>query len=459
MSDREQAPDATRVAGFFFNVNFVFVSTVASYGLAFLYVVVIARALGPEGRGVTALYQAAVSLGFAFLSFGIVPAVIYFVGRRELAPRQALESGLSVTLVALACTALGVLALLPLAGDRLAAEGVPFWLALVSVPAVIQYRTVESVLRAEGRFGAMNAMEILLPLSILAGLLLVELTAGLTVERAIYAWSLALLLPTAAGYALVGSCAWPRRLASIRQLLPTLRFGVQAQLGNLIQLLNYRLDSYLVLVFVNTAGVGLYAVGVSLSEGMWFIANAVTVVLLTNLTRGDESYAAKTTPIVCRNTLLITGLAALAAAAAAPLAVPAIFGSSFGDAVLPFLWLLPGTVALAGTKILAAYVFSRGRPLINAWIAGATLVVTVIADLVLIPLFEVGGAAAASSIAYVTSLGLTAAAYRRLSGGSLTEALLPRPADAALYRDGIRSLAARLHRSRPPNEKQLRSGS
>jgi O-antigen/teichoic acid export membrane protein len=445
--------------GFLFNVNFVFVSTVASYGLAFLYVVVLARALGPEGRGVTALYQAAVNLGFALLSLGIAPAVIYFVARREQTARQALECALSVTLAAVAATALGALAVMALAGDRIEAEQVPFWLAVLAVPAVIQYRAVESVLRAQGRFGAMNALEVLLPLSILSCLLAVELTAGLTVERAVYAWSLGFVPPVVAGYALVGVAAWPRRLARTMLLLPVLRFGVQAQLSNLIQLLNYRLDTFLILLFVNAAGVGLYAVGVSLSEGMWFIANSVAVVLLTNLTAGDEAYAARMTPVVCRNTLLVTGLASIVAAIAAPVVLPAIFGRDFEDAVQPFLWLLPGTVALAGTKILAAYVFSRGRPMINAWIALATLAVTVVADLALIPLFEVSGAAAATSLSYVLSLVLTAIAYRRLSGGSIAAALLPRPADAALYVDGLRSLAARVRPSRSSSGERLRSSS
>jgi peptidoglycan biosynthesis protein MviN/MurJ (putative lipid II flippase) len=109
--------------------------------------------------------------------------------------------------------------------------------------------------------------------------------------------------------------------------------------------------------------------------------------------------------------------------------------------------LLPGTVALAGTKILAAYVFSRGRPLINAQIAFVTLVVTVIADLILIPPFEVAGAAAASSLAYCCSLALSAVAWRRISGGSISDALLPRLSDAPYYRDGLRSLLGRLRRS------------
>ena len=426
--------------GFLLNVNLVFLSTVMAYGLAFLYVVVIARALGPEGRGVTALYQAAVNMAFAILSLGLPAAVIYYVARREQTVRQAMENGLSITIAATALTAAFALAFVPMFGAELKAEQVPYWPAIIAVPAIIQGRVIDSVLRAQGRFLAMNALDILLPLSILSNLLAVEIAVGLTIERAVYAWSLGFILPVVAGYAAIGAPGWPRRLAPLSLLRPTVRFGVQAQLGNLIQLLNYRLDVYLILLFVNTAGVGLYAVGVSLSEGMWFIANSVSVVLLTSLTAGDEGNAARLTPVVCRNTLLVTGLASLAAAAAAPVVIPMLFGRDFDDAIVPFLCLLPGSIALSGTKILAAYVFSRGRPMINAQIAAATLAVSLLAALALLPLWGVTGAAIAASIAYCVSLSLTAIAYHRLSGASISDALLPRPTDLALYTGALASL-------------------
>jgi len=433
--------------GFLFNVNLVFVATVAASGLGFVTAVLLARTLGPEGRGVTALYQAAVSLGFAFLSLGIATAIVYYVARRDFSGRQAMEAGLSVTLLATAIAGLGVAIAALAFGGRLADQDIPYWLVLVAIPALVQFRAAEAVLRAQARFGAMNLLEVSLPLSILGCLGAVELASGLTIHRAVVAWSLAFLPPVLLGYALLGPTQWPRRLAGRDLLWQATRFGTQGQLSNLVQLLNYRLDSYLVLLLVNASGVGLYAVGVSLSEGMWLIANSVSVVLLTSLTASDDANAARMTPIVCRNTLLVTAGAAIAAAAVSPFAIPLIFTRQFDDAVLPFLWLLPGTVALAGTKILAAYVFSRGRPLINAQIAFVTLVVTVTADLILIPLFEVAGAAAASSLAYCCSLALSAIAYRRLSGGSIAEALLPRISDASYYIDGLHSVLGRVRRS------------
>jgi O-antigen/teichoic acid export membrane protein len=173
------------------------------------------------------------------------------------------------------------------------------------------------------------------------------------------------------------------------------------------------------------------------------MANSAAVVLLTNLTAGDDEYVARMTPLVCRSTLLLTGSAALASAAVSPVVIPLVFGSGFDDAVVPFLCLLPGTVALSGGKILSAYVFSRGRPTINAVIAVVTLIVTVVADFILIPWLDVTGAAIGATIAYSVSLTLTTIAYQRLSGASIFKALVPQPSDAGIAFEAVRGIAAR----------------
>jgi stage V sporulation protein B len=445
MTNPSDEPAAsTPQGGFLLNVNFVFLSTIAVYGLSFLMAVLLARTLGKDGRGITALFQAAVTLGFAFLSLGIATAAVYFVSRRQFSGRQAMESALSITLISLAITAAAVAVTALAFGDELADEEVPYWMAMVAVPALVQFRSLEAVLRGQGRFGAMNLIEITLPLTMLLFLGLTEVIWGLTVYRAIVAWSLACLPPVLIGYAMLDSRHWPRKLADTSLLKPAVHFGVQGQASNLIQLLNYRLDSYLVLWLVNAGGVGLYSVAVSFSEGLWFIANSVAVVLMTNLTAGEDEYAARVTPLVCRNTLLVTAAAAAGAAVVSPLVIPAVFGADFEDSVVPFVLLLPGTVALAGAKVLSAYIFSRGLPLINARIALISLIVTLLLDLALIPPFDVAGAAAGASLGYCLSLALSALSYRRLSGAPIADALTPRLSDGHLYLDGLNSLAERL---------------
>ena len=54
--------------GFLFNVNLVFAGTVMNAAVSLTIAVLLARTLGPDGRGVTSLYQSAVNVGFMVLS-------------------------------------------------------------------------------------------------------------------------------------------------------------------------------------------------------------------------------------------------------------------------------------------------------------------------------------------------------------------------------------------------------
>jgi stage V sporulation protein B len=445
---QEEASDP-RHSGFLLNVNLIFVSTLAVNVLSFAIVVVVSRLLGPSGRGVTSLYQTGVNGAYAFISFGAAVGALYYVSRREVSERQAMEAGLSATIGAALLSALGVLVLRAAFGRQLSEADVPYWLIVVAIPLVVQFRMVEVLLRAGGRFFIVSVIEAGVPAATLAGLLAVEALAGLTVGRAIAVWSLSPLPSVLFAYRALGWKAMPRRPALDAGALRLMRFGLQGQAGNIIQLLNYRLDSYLVLLFVNAAGVGLYSVGVAVSEGLWLVANSVAIVLIPKLAASDPQYAARTAPLICRNTLLVTALGAAALGVVSPVAVPLLFGSKFNGSVQPLLWLLPGVVALAGTKVLSAYVFSQGKPLINTYISVGTLVATLAGDLALIPLLGVDGAAIASTLSYGLSLVLTVRAYSRLSGHAVAEAVLPRPSDVRLYLDGARTVLARLRRPGP----------
>lgn len=448
MSDAAAATETSLPRRFLANINFVFLSSLAGNTIGFFNIVLLARALNKEGLGEATLYQAVIGLGYAFFNLGIGPAAFYFVMRKEISERQALAAGLTVTLLAALATAAGVLVAAVFFDQELESRDIPYALAALAVPALVQLRIAEALLRAQGRFGAMNVLEVALPVSIFIALFAVELTAGLTVRRSIWAMTLAYAPVVVLGYALIGPRFWPRGFGSVSLMLKSVRFGGQSQLTNLLLLANYRLDVFLVQILVSTAGVGLYRVASTQAEGLWLPANSIAIVLLTSITGGASRDSPGLTPVVCRNTLLVTAVAAVVAALIAGFWIPVVFTKDYSGSVLPYLLLLPGIVALSGSKILAAYVFSRGRPMINAWIALAALVATVPTDVVLIHLFGVPGAAAGTSLGYFFSLTLTGFAYRRLSGASLREALVPRPPDVEIYLNALRTARAYLRRKR-----------
>ncbi len=429
------------------DINLVFFTYVANYLLAFVLSVLVARGLGPDGRGVYEISLLTISIAQAVMSLGVGVASLYYIGKKTYDTRDLLSNSQFMVLASAALSGLLVLLAAGTFGPRLLEEEMPYWIFVFGVPLFLNFNLVTTFLQANSRFLAMNSLTLVRPLVMVALLIGGLVLGGLNTTNVLVIWSIATLVAVVAGLLLLGirNLHLPTVLRpDWRVLRAQITFGVQGQMGNVLQLLNYRLDKYVVVAFVGLSGVGIYGVGVGVTESIWFIANAVAVVLLPHLTSTGEEEAAAFTPVACRNTLFLSLIAAAGLGVVSLPLVPLFFGDEFSDSVVAIWWLLPGTVALAGTKILASYIFSQGKPLLNTYITVASLAVTLTCDFALIPFFGVPGAAAASSIAYSASLILSLIVFRRLSGRSLREAVLVRGSDLRLYLETARNARARL---------------
>jgi O-antigen/teichoic acid export membrane protein len=331
-------------------------------------------------------------------------------------------------------------------GESIFGAGISPWLLVAAVPALLYNSLLRLLLQALSRFLDMGVATVGQQLVVLAAV-------GIGFGFADFDASDVVLVFTAASaaaalYSITRIGVSQIDLAQIVRprievIAKLARWGTQGEIGNVLQLANYRIDQYIVRDFVGLSAVGVYAVGTSLAEGVFVLANAVALVLLPRMTSVDAREAAWMAPVASRNTMLIAAGGALVLAVVAPLLIPALFGSDFDDSVAALWFLLPGTVALAGSKVLTSYIFSQGRPLVNTGITFVSLVVTIVADLALIPRFGVNGAAAASSVAYAAHFAVALFAFSRISGQSALDALVPRRADAELYADTLRKFFSR----------------
>lgn len=416
----------------------MFLSYIAGAALAFGVSVLLARALGPHDRGVYGIFMLSASITQALLSLGLSVSAIYYLSKQEHSLGRVVANGVQMTVASGIVTALLVLAAWPLFGDELLDNDVPYWAFAFVVPLFVSYNMLIAIFQGASRFLAMNTLIVAQPLVQFVLLAAGILIGDVDTRGAVLFWAVAALASSMLGAFMLGGSAFRAR-ELMRVDAPSMRaqatFGLRGQAGNLMQLLNYRLDQYLVLWLMNAAAVGIYAVGVQLSQSLWFFANAVATVLIPRLTASDHEESARLTPMLCRNTLLVSALGAIVIGVLSPLFVPLLFGEAFSESVAPLLWLLPGTVALSGSKILAGYIFSQGRPGLNSLITIGSLVVTIVADVALIPAFGVSGAAIASTLAYFTHFALALAAYRSLSGGSIGDAVFVRREDVRRYID------------------------
>jgi O-antigen/teichoic acid export membrane protein len=442
-----------RRGSFLGNVNVVMITYVLDGALAFATGIILARALGPEGRGAYGLFVVSAAFGQLLLGLGVGNATIYYMNKGEFTLKDLVSAAHVMVVFALTVTAIIVSAIAPWAAGDI--SGVSPWLLILAVPVLLHWNLMRMILQGQSRFLALGVTTIAQQAILVTVVAVLAARGDPTPAQA--AWCLIGATATAAvlGLTLVGlrhvdlgQVVRPR----IQTLKKLAGFGVQGEAGNILQLLNYRLDQYILGAIVGLSGVGVYAVGASMTEAIFIMANSVALVLLPRLT-ADEDEAYWMAPLAARNTMMIAALGAVALAIVAPVLVPLAFGDSYEDSVQALWLLLPGTVALAGSKVLTSYIFSRGRPLLNTGITAVALVVTVTLDLILIPVFEVNGAALASSIAYVVHFAAALAVYSRLSGRSPLVAVIPGRDDLHLYTDAWRNMTARLsRRDRRPSE-------
>ena len=366
---------------------------------------IIARWLGPDGKGAYTLATLMPFMLALFLSGGIGLANVYFAGSQRIDVARLTANTLAYTLMATAAAAL-IVAVLILSGALARwMPGVPmpvvilasFWLPLSLLNSLLL-----NILQGLRRIREVNFANLTQALVTLAttGIFVIMLGWGL-VGAVVATW-----LGAAAALAMAvrylrreGASFRPRWETAV--LRPTISYGLRGHIGSIFQFLNYRLDTFIVNGFLGTSGVGFYGSAVSLGELLWQFPTAVGFVIFPKSSASRPEEMNRFTPRVLKLTLGILIVGAVMLALAGPLLIEILYGPAFAPSYRPLLALLPGIVFMGGGKVLANEMAGRGYLQYNSICAGLSLVLTVILDLTLIPRFGAVGAAAASSLAYL----------------------------------------------------------
>lgn len=397
------ASTAAQVAGTLANQLLLLILGVASSLLA-------ARLLGATGRGVLAAAAVGPTLTVAILSLGIPLANIYFVSRRDVSP--GLAAGTSFYLgIALGVVGVGGYLTVVLASGASNVQ-LPLSVLVLSsslIPIQLLFRFSTSIVQGQGRIAIYN-----MALLIQAGLVVIAygiLLAGLSLG--VWGGLIASAIATLGALGFVAFRLWDPSVAWAwdPQVAKThIRFGLRGELGNLVQLLNYRIDIVFVSLLAGYGSVGVYVVAVAAAELLWQAPNAVSTVLLPKI--ASSQAREQTTARAIGLNLWALGFIAVLGALGAPLFFRVLYGSEFADAADAFRLLLPGVVAISLGKIAAAHISGSGHPGLPSLASAAGLLVTVVFDLSLIPHHGIRGAAVASSLAYMTTAFLLLVIFR-----------------------------------------------
>ncbi len=375
-----------------------------------------ARSLGATGRGALVAATLGPGLVVALFGLGLEISNVYFVGRRRVRPDTALGTSAVVAAAVAVPALLGYLFVAAAVRVSLL-RGISWSLVVLGsllVPLLLISRYAVGVAQGLRRIGLVNLSTVggTFTTVVLYAILLVGLGGGpLAALVAVVAGAV-----TSAAVVVVGllrACDKPRWSGGYAR--EGLRFGLRGHVGNVITMLTYRVDVFIVTAMVGLAAAGQYAVAYTTTELLWQIPNAIAMILFPRIAQaGDEG--AEVAARLCRLSLAGTALLAITGALIAPAGIPFVFSEEFRPAVPALIWLLPGIVLFAAGKLLSAYLTGRGRPDLPSRAAAVALPVVVVLDLVLIKPFGITGAAVASSAAYAIDALLLAIMFRRHAG-------------------------------------------
>lgn len=186
--------------------------------------------------------------------------------------------------------------------------------------------------------------------------------------------------------------------------LQSLNFGWQVELSALLQFFNYRLSFYLLQYFVGIDSVGLFSVGVTISEAIWIFSRSISLVQYSNVIKdGDTRNSYEETLTVSKYSLY----ASLACIAIILLLPASLFGFIFGDGFTEvktvILLMSPGILFIAVSNVFGNYFSAIGRLKVLILKSAIGLIVTLILALTLIPRYEITGACIVNTGSYVVS--------------------------------------------------------
>ena len=407
---------------------------IAAFGFSLITNIILARSLGPDGRGIYAVAVLVPAIVSLLAQLGIGPANVYFVSKRILDPDELVGHSLALALL-LGTLCLGILlgyALLTGARSLFGIEATYIIVTALSLPFSLFTAFLQGLLQGVERFVHYNAVLLVQYASPALCLFVALVIVRAGAMGAVASWTAAAIITALA--ALYSATTVARISVRLRRstLSQLLRFGMISYLGSVTSFVNYRFDVLIVNLFAGTRQVGLYAVGTGLAEVVWYLANAAGIVLAPRVasTRGEEGD--RITAMVCRVVTLLAIVFGGLLAVAAPFVVVLFFGEAFAESAWAVWLLLPGIITFSVARVLSMYLLGRNRLRVDMVASIVGLVVTLALDLILIPRYGFRGAAVASTIAYTCTMAVDLRWVVRNSTMSLGDMLIARPSDVRL---------------------------
>jgi O-antigen/teichoic acid export membrane protein len=417
-------------------------SRLAVLGVTIVNIVLLARALGPEGLGKYFLLMRLVSLLAVLADPGLGLSARVFTGAHE-DWADHIHTILLRSLVVLWASAsvLGA-GVLRVAGETLI-PNLPrglMWMSFAILPLVIYGNFWNGMMVGLGRIWLLSLLQVIIGLLylILNLVFIVALSGGVLAAAIVY---LAAMLIQALVMFIIMS-----RLTSGKPIdgLPVnlrrqmLYFGLRAYPGSISQFFWSRVPVFILNAFHGPVAVGVFSTGQQLVERLLLPVEATQNVLYHKMSVLSRRAATHALNRYLRFTLWAMLAALLAGVALAPWVVVLLFGEEYARAIPVCRVLLCGTAMTAAGLFIGTYFLTQlRRPGVLSIIAIGNALVNLLLAVLFIPRLAEVGAALSMSLAQIMGALIAFALYLRISRTRVVELIFISDQDVMILRKQV----------------------
>lgn len=368
--------------------------------VTFATAVVIARELGPTGRGLYAVAATLGAIGAQFGNFGLHASNIYFVAKdRTHLPALI---GNTLVVVVLSCLVAALSGILFVYWPSLSpVHGSLLLLALAFVPISLAYLLIQGLLLGVNEVRAYNNIESLGKVLALVLICILVVFHGRSVELFFAATALSVMVTFLWALARLRRVSTAPPKVSWPVFRQSIGIGLRAYTIAFFGFLLLRIDLLMVKYMLGATEAGYYSISQVLAENTMMFPVVIGLLLfpkLSALKEREEKLQLANKAVLVTAALMLPAVV-IAAFAAAPL-ISLAFGRSFLPAVAPFAWLMPGTYFLGIETVMVQLLNSEGFPpiIVVAWIVNT--LINVALNFWAIPHYGITGASIVSSACY-----------------------------------------------------------
>lgn len=372
--------------------------------------IVLARLLGPEGRGKYALVLSITILLSVLGTLGITDGNVYLINRGKYSIHNFISNSICFALGSSVLWVTLFLLFYHLIGYRL----IPtltlneIALTLSILPFCLLFVYCQNILIGRGAIPMFVWSNIFFATAPLLFLTFFLLDFQLTLREAIYVYMLTY------GSSCFFSLWCCIREAGTFRFLPeatlareSLSYGLKSNPGAIFQFARDRLEIIIVAYFMASAAVGYYNIAMGLSDRVKMVPKSFSYILFAEVSKSDKESGYLLASKVVRNSLWFmlpfVGILILFS----KYLILVLYGREFLPANVSFSILLGSTLLSAVTFPLGSLFLGQGLPRLYLFAAALSFLTTIGLDICLIPLFGITGAA----IANISGLSAMACIY------------------------------------------------